>query len=163
MAATTTEIAIGPLPVGYDRWDQLLDLIMRSFAYMDGVIDPPSSAHRLTAASLAEKAADETVFVALDGDNPVGCVFLAERGHNLYLGKLAVEPAFQRAGLGRRLVAEAERETRRRGLRTIELQTRIELTGNQHAFARLGFVETGRTAHAGFDRPTTVNMRKVLD
>ncbi|TIN50217.1 MAG: GNAT family N-acetyltransferase, partial [Mesorhizobium sp.] len=26
----------------------------------------------------------------------------------------------------------------------------------------LGFRETGRTAHAGYDRPTSITMRKVL-
>ncbi len=32
----------------FDRWQELVALIVSSFAYMDGVIDPPSSAHRLT-------------------------------------------------------------------------------------------------------------------
>ena len=44
----------------------------------------------------------------------------------------------------------------------MELQTRVELTGNQRAFRSLGFVETGRTAHQGYDRPTSVTMRKRL-
>ena len=30
------------------------------------------------------------------------------------------------------------------------------------AFHALGFVETGRTAHPGFDHPTSVTMRKRL-
>ncbi|TIN07524.1 MAG: GNAT family N-acetyltransferase, partial [Mesorhizobium sp.] len=30
------------------------------------------------------------------------------------------------------------------------------------AFARLGFHETARTAHSGYDRPTSITMRKVL-
>lgn len=162
MDATTTDIAIGPLPPDFRDWDALLDLIIQAFAYMDGVVDPPSSAHRLTPASLAEKAAAETVLVATAGGVPVGCVFLANRGDHFYLGKLAVSPALQRSGLGRRLVAAAEAEARRRGLAAIELQARVELIGNQHAFARLGFVETGRTAHEGFDRPTSITMRKAL-
>ena len=44
----------------------------------------------------------------------------------------------------------------------IELQTRVELTANHRAFRALGFVETGRTAHQGYDRPTSVTMRKRL-
>ncbi len=31
---------------GFDRYEELLSLIRASFAYMDGRIDPPSSAHR---------------------------------------------------------------------------------------------------------------------
>ena len=52
------------LTQAFDRWDELLGLIMRAFAYMDGVIDPPSSAHRLTIASLTDKARDEIALIA---------------------------------------------------------------------------------------------------
>ena len=37
----------------------MLALVLGAFAYMDGVIDPPSSAHRLTPVSLAAKAEAE--------------------------------------------------------------------------------------------------------
>lgn len=150
------------LPDGFDRWNELLGLIRSSFAYMDGVIDPPSSMHRLDIASLAQKARDESVFIARSERGNVGCVFLAMRGDHAYLGKLAVDPACQGAGIGRLLVEAAESEARSRGLAYVELQTRIELAGNQEAFARLGYAETKRTAHPGYDRPTSVTMRKVL-
>ncbi|TIU28472.1 MAG: GNAT family N-acetyltransferase, partial [Mesorhizobium sp.] len=65
-------------------------------------------------------------------------------------------------GIGGRLMQAVEDLARRRGKQTIELQTRIELTENHAAFARLGFRETGRTAHEGYDRPTSITMRKVL-
>jgi hypothetical protein len=42
----------------------------------------------------------------------------------------------------------------------VELQTRIELVENHAIFAALGFVETARTAHKGYDRPTTLTFRK---
>lgn len=51
---------------------------------------------------------------------------------------------------------------RRRGKYAIELQTRIELAANHAAFARLGFREIARTAHEGYDRPTSITMRKAL-
>lgn len=156
------EIAITPLPPAFDRWDDLLGLILRSFAPMDGVIDPPSSAHRLTSVSLAAKARDETAFLAMAGDKLAGCVFLADRGDHLYLGKLAIDPAYQSRGIGRRLVETAEDHARRLGRTAIELQARVELTGNHVVFARLGFRETARTAHPGYQRPTTITMRKEL-
>ena len=165
MAAPKIEapaIEIAPLPPGFDRWEELLGLIARAFAHMDGVIDPPSSAQRLTPQALAEKCAAETVFIATAGSGLAGCVFLADRGDRLYIGKLAVEPALQGRGIGRRLVQVAEAEAVRRGRGMLELQTRIELTGNHAAFARLGFAETGRTAHEGFSRPTSITMRKEL-
>lgn len=155
-------IAIAPMPPGFDRWDELLGLIVRAFAYMDGAIDPPSSVHGLTPQALAARSSAETVFLATAGNDLVGCVFLADRGDRLYIGKLAVEPALQGRGIGRLLVQAAEAEARPRGRQSLELQTRIELTGNHAAFARLGFRETGRTSHEGYDRPTSITMRKEL-
>lgn len=163
MAAPTPEpgaIEIRPLPRDFDRWQELLELIQRAFAYMDGIIDPPSSAHRLTPESLRQKCREETVFMASTGTSLAGCIFLADRGDHVYVGKLAVEPLLQGRGIGRRLMAAAEAEARRRGRRFVELQTRVELMANHATFVRLGFCETARTAHAGFNRPTSVTMRK---
>lgn len=150
------------LPADFTRWHDLLGLIMRAFAYMDGVIDPPSSAHGLTADGLREKAGWETCFVAMRDENIVGCIFAAEHALHIYVGKLAVEPVLQGRNIGRRLLETVEIMARSAGKPVLELQARIELTGNQAAFARLGFVETERTAHAGYDRPTSVTMRKTL-
>ena len=146
----------------FARWEELLALIGGAFAYMDGVIDPPSSAHLLTPESLAEKAKRETVFLAIEDGRIVGCVFALERARDFYVGKLAVEPDRQGHGIGSRLMHAVEDLARRRDKDAIELQTRIELIGNHAAFARLGFRETERTAHEGYDRPTSITMRKVL-
>jgi predicted N-acetyltransferase YhbS len=156
----TVEIEkIGP---AFVRWQELLDLILDSFAYMGGIIDPPSSARGLTVAKLAEKAASEIGFVANSDGRLVGCVFIAEKPDHFYLGKLAVAADLQGAGIGKKLLRAAEVFAKDHGKPVIELQTRVELTGNHAAFARLGFRETGRTAHPGFNRPTSVTMRKVL-
>jgi len=150
------------MPAGFERWEELLAVIRASFAYMDGVIDPPSSAHRLTAETLRAKAADEVCFIATVDLEIIGCAFLAEKEDGFYLGKLAVLPSWQGKGLGRRLMNAAEEHARRAGKPIIELQTRVELTANHRTFAALGFVETARTAHTGYDRPTSVTMRKRI-
>lgn len=158
------KVEIAELPDDFDRWDELLTMIKDAFAYMDGVIDPESSAHRLTIESLAAKARTERCFVAIaQADKSlVGCIFCEPRQDCLYVGKLAVTASHQRTGLGRMLTARAEQLAHDLGLPALELQTRIELTGNQVAFGKLGFVETLRTAHPGFDRPTSLTMRKAL-
>jgi GNAT superfamily N-acetyltransferase len=168
------DISIDTLPADFDRWDELLSMIRTSFAYMDGVIDPPSSVHRLTPELLRAKAEAETCFLATAdralaqgdslamADDIIGCAFLAEKDDHFYLGKLAVLPAHQGKGVGRKLLEAAESHAIRAGKPVIELQTRVELAGNHRTFALLGFVETERTAHAGFDRPTSLTMRKAL-
>jgi len=155
-------VTIARINSGFAEWDELLALILRSFASMNGRIDPPSSALRLTPEGLRAKSRDEIGIVARRERKIAGCAFLAEREGCFYLGKLAVDPALQGLGIGRQLVEWCERHARGAGKPAIELQTRVELTENHAAFGRMGFVETGRTAHAGFDRPTSLTMRKVL-
>ncbi len=140
----------------YD-WPGVLALIQRAFAGMEGRIDPPSSVHRLTAEGIAAQARTGEIWVV----PPLqACMFLTPKDGRLYLGKLAVEPALQGRGLARQLVALAEERARALGFAILELETRVELTENHAIFARLGFVETGRKAHPGFDRPTSITFAK---
>ena len=143
-------------------WARVLELIRGAFAYMDGRIDPPSSMHRLTVDVIEKKVKNELCFLAHDGFEITGCVFCDPRDKALYVGKLAVDPAHQGKGIGRALMARAEAEARSRGLAVLELETRIELSENHAAFARLGFQKTGESAHAGYDQSTSITMRKPL-
>lgn len=155
-------VFITQLAPGFERWDELLNLIKRAFAPMDGVIDPPSSAHLLNVENLRDKAGREIALLALQDGRIEGCVFALERTDDFYVGKLAVAPELQGQGIGRQLMQAVEDFARRRNRPAIELQTRIELSANHATFARLGFRETERTAHEGYDRPTSITMRKVL-
>ncbi|MCZ7863210.1 GNAT family N-acetyltransferase [Agrobacterium salinitolerans] len=147
----------------FDRWQELLALIVSSFAYMDGVIDPPSSAHRLTLENLAEKARAEIAFVALDGDEIVGCLFCRpEPPACLYVGKLGVSPKAQGKGIGGMLLEQAEALARELALPALRLETRIELIANHTKFAAWGFVKTAENAHAGYNRTTSIEMTKFL-
>ena len=138
-------------------WSAVLRLIQTEFAFMQGRIDPPSSMLALTAARLA---AMPEVWVA--GTPPVACMVLTPKERALYLGKLAVARAHRGQGLARQMVAVAERRARELDLPCLELQTRIELVENHATFVALGFVEIARTAHKGYDRPTTLTFRKAI-
>ncbi|SMD17325.1 GNAT family N-acetyltransferase [Rhizobium sp. RU36D] len=152
-----------PINAAFDRWDDLLELILQSFAYMDPIIDPPSSAKRLTAPLLKDKAAQELGFVVTDGGKLLGCMFCKPEPDSLYIGKFAVHPQAQGRGIGRQLLMAAEEEARSRGLGNLRLETRIELTGNHRRFAGWGFVRTAEKSHPGFERITFIEMRKRLD
>jgi ribosomal protein S18 acetylase RimI-like enzyme len=146
----------------FGRWDELLALILSSFAYMDGVIDPPSSAHKLSLAALAQKAREEIAFAALENGRLVGCVFCKPEPGFLYIGKFAISPAHQGKGIGRKLLSVAEEIARERGLPALRLETRIELVANHETFARWGFSKTAENSHAGFTRVTSIEMQKRL-
>lgn len=145
-----------------DDFPALLALIRRAFAYMNGVIDPPSSAHRLTVDNLRQKAREEIGLLALDGLRLTGCAFLRPEPGGYYLGKVAVDPEVQAKGTGRRLLAEAEAIARAHGAARLRLETRVELTRNHATFAAWGFSKSGESCHAGFTRTTTIEMTKPL-
>lgn len=148
---------------GFSDYEALLALILRSFASMNGRIDPPSSAYLLTATSLRDKAASEIAYIATDGGQLRGCVFLKpEPPGCLYISKLAVEPDAQGRGVGRALLAAASAAAADLGLPQLRLQTRIELIENHAVFSRWGFRKTAENAHPGFNRTTSIEMRKTL-
>jgi GNAT superfamily N-acetyltransferase len=157
-----SDVTVQRLDDSFECWDELLALILSSFAYMNGRIDPPSSALSLTPQSLKEKARTEIGYVALDGNQLAGCIFCRPEAESLYIGKLAILPSEQGKGIGRRLLALAEATAREQGLDVLRLETRIELTGNHATFARWGFRKTAENRHAGFDRATSIEMRKAL-
>ena len=146
-------------PPDFAAWDSVRALILDAFAYMEGRIDPSSSALRLTPQSMAADAAKGAWLLAERDGALVGCVVVRPKDDALYVGKLAVRPGMQGQGIGRALIAAAREEARARGLPALELQTRIELVENHAAFARMGFVKVAETAHPGFARSTSITMR----
>lgn len=141
-------------------WGAVLALIRREFAFMAGRIDPPSSMQGLTEAAIATQTEKGEVW--LIGAEPLACMFLTPKVPYLYVGKLAVAGSARRQGLARRLMEVAGQRARVLGLAGLQLQTRVELVENHRAFAAMGFVQTGATAHAGFDRPTSLTFTRLL-
>ena len=139
----------------------ILELIQRTFAYMEPRIDPPSSMHRLTVASIQEQCTSGEVWAI--GKPPLACVFFTEQTECLYVGKLAVCDTARGKGYARKLIDLAEGLARTRGLPALELNTRIELVENHQTFQSLGFVKVGKGKHDGFSRPTYIVMRKPIE
>lgn len=146
----------------FSNWPALLALLQGAFSYMGGRIDPPSSLRFLSLDSIAVKARNESLFLATENEELVGCVFVAPQSDFLYVGKLAIHPEHQRKGIGRCLMQTVERYAIKMGIDTLELNTRIELTENHTAFKSMGFLVTGEHSHEGYNRPTFISMRKVL-
>ena len=140
-------------------WPPILALLRQAFAYMDGRIDPPSSLRDLTPEALTRQARVGEIWII---GAPVACVFLTPKPGALYVGKLAVAESHRGQGLARRLIDRAETRAREMGLPELELQTRVELVENQATFVAMGFREVGRTAHEGFDQPTSITYRRAV-
>lgn len=81
----------------------------------------------------------EWLLVAEAAGAIVGSVMVGYEGHRGWINYLAVEPARRRGGLGRQLVAEAERRLRAAGCPKLNLQVRTSNAGVIAFYRRLGF------------------------
>jgi ribosomal protein S18 acetylase RimI-like enzyme len=69
-----------------------------------------------------------------------------------FIDNIAVDPAQQGKGLGRKLIDHAVSEAKRHHLSAIRLYTNVAMTENLSMYAHMGFVETHRALEKGFDR-----------
>jgi ribosomal protein S18 acetylase RimI-like enzyme len=83
---------------------------------------------------------------------PLGLVVLEDHDGFLLLDNVAVAPAAQGQGLGRKLIDFAQDEAVRRGYSEIRLYTHALMVENIALYQRLGFIEIQRVREKGFDR-----------
>ena len=102
---------------------------------------------------------DHHAYVIDDDGRIVGALVLMDKEDGILLDNVAVLPARQGQGIGRRLVEHAESEARRLGHRHLDLYTHERMTENIAMYARSGYEEIERRTEHGFPR---VYMRKRL-
>ena len=86
-----------------------------------------------------------------EGDAIVGVLELDPRKDHLWLENVAVLPARQGRGFGRRLLSHAELVARERALGEIRLLTNERYLDNIAMYERHGYRETYRRPHLGTD------------
>lgn len=102
---------------------------------------------------------EHEVWVLETADGIIAAVLeLIERPNHLWIDNVAVDPAWQGKGLGRKLLGFADDECRRRGLPELGLLTNERYVANIAMYERYGYRETGREPHLGTD---LVHFRKT--
>jgi ribosomal protein S18 acetylase RimI-like enzyme len=138
--------------------------IAAAFEQYRGKLQPESGAFRETAKGIAgELRKGAGAIIAERNGRVVGCVMTKMLEGDLYFGRLAVAPEARGTGVAKRLIEAVEADARGHGLPGVRLGVRVVLTDNQKLFASMGYVETSRESHPGFDYPTSINMRKSLE
>lgn len=97
---------------------------------------------------------------ASDSRAITGLIVLIEDGDSLLIENVAVSPAAQGSGLGRRLMEFAEEQARLLGFGRTTLYTHEVMTENLAIYAHLGYRETGRAVQGVYRR---VFMEKLFD
>jgi ribosomal protein S18 acetylase RimI-like enzyme len=118
---------------------RLLPLINQAFAVETFMTGPRTDPERL--AVYLQKGA--ILLAEDDSGQLIASIYVEIRGDRGYAGMLAVDPARQRSGIGRRMMQAAEDYLRARGCVALDitvLSLRTELPAIYRAY---GFVETG--------------------
>jgi len=140
----------------------IAELVRLAFSTQSRSTNPPSSALKETAATIAAHfAAGGGAVLEVDGVM-VGAVLWNEEDGALYIGRLSIHPEHRRRGFARALVDEAERAARRLGFSRMTLGVRLELEDNWRLFKSCGFEDKELRSHEGFSEPTWVLMERRL-
>jgi ribosomal protein S18 acetylase RimI-like enzyme len=123
---------------------RLIEMINAAFAIETFLEGTRTDEERL--AAMMEKG---EMFVGEDDRGRiVASVYVELRGSRGYLGMLAVDPAHQRRGLGRRMLEEGERRFREQGCEAVDIIVLSLRPDLPPAYRRLGFVEVRREPFA---------------
>ena len=123
--------------------------------YIERIGKPPGPMLDNYAAIIAQ----HDVFVVGEQGEVYGLLVLMHKADGFLLDNIAVHPAMQGHGLGRRLMTFAEAEAQRQGYDCLSLYTHELMTENIAIYTKLGYVETERRVEVGYQR---VYMCKTL-
>lgn len=119
--------------------DPLLTLINSAFAVERFFI----RGDRLTPQRIREHMRTGRFLLAEEDAELLGCVYVELHGEAAYLGLLSVDPARQKTGLGRRMVAAAEEFAREMGARRMDLTVVNLRTELPPFYQKLGYALVG--------------------
>ena len=141
----------------------MTEIIKAAFEDQRGKIMPPSGAHNETPEKVLAKLQDGGGIIAYVDAAAVGCVvYYPEEKDQMYLGRLAVLPAYRQHGVGQALVAAVENIAQMNGYMRMSLSVRMALPRNRAFFERMGYSVTGYESHEGYSEPTFMHMLKLL-
>ncbi|AZS37259.1 hypothetical protein CVS47_01893 [Microbacterium lemovicicum] len=158
MSVHAEDPAIEVRPIGPGDAGEVLT-VQRAAFVSEALIygDPDQPALTQTLAQLEAELVDAGGYVAIVEGRIVGAIRTRERGDVLEIGRIAIAPDQQGGGLGRTLLATAERTTR---CRTAELFTGSLSEANIRLYEDCGYEEFERIEQG--DGTAQVFLRKRL-
>ncbi len=147
----------------FDEHGQALAIIRQAFVEYESVLDPPSSVGWETVESFRSRMGDGGVLVLESNQHLIACVLYERRGSDtLYLGRLAVLPAYRGQGLAKRLIVAVEAIAQAENRQIITIGVRLALPHLIAMYQQLGYTITAYHSHQGYAEPTYVTMQHHL-
>ncbi|MGA8145163.1 MAG: GNAT family N-acetyltransferase [Candidatus Acidiferrales bacterium] len=109
---------------------------------------------RIDAAKVRAMLQTGKYLLAEDAGGLIACVYVELRGERGYFGLLAVDPARQGKGFGRKMIIEAEDYARAAGCAFMDLRIVNLRTELPPFYLRLGYVETSTEPFAADAEPS---------
>ena len=142
------------------------ELIRMAFEHQRRFVDPEPGIFRndtIGSLSAAVSRGDKRLIVALHRKRLLGCLLCSpnkENPEDYYFGRLAVNPRYQRNGIGGMLIDDVESWAKSNRYRRVTCYVRIALRQNIAFFENRGYHIYGEGVHDGFDAPTFYKMAK---
>jgi tRNA threonylcarbamoyladenosine biosynthesis protein TsaE len=125
-----------------------------------GRLTPPSGAMRETEETVRADLARGGGALARIGPRAIGCLRLEPGAGYLSVRRLAVDPAWQRQGVGRALMAWSVEYAKAEGYVEVRVGVRTQLPGNLRFYEGLGYTVIAEHRHAGYAEVTWLEMRR---
>jgi GNAT superfamily N-acetyltransferase len=140
----------------------VLAVTAAAYAEYAGRLQPDAGALHETAEAVERYLRAGGVIVAEAQGELVGAVRYEPHEDFVYLGRLAVIPAWRGRGIGRRLVEAVEDWAILLGLDEVRLGVRLELVENREIYSHLGYVEDGLAPFKSDPQRSYLRMKKRL-
>jgi ribosomal protein S18 acetylase RimI-like enzyme len=96
------------------------------------------------------------------GPRAVGCLRLEPQPGYLNIRRLAVDPAWQRQGIGAALMAWSHGHAKAEGYAEVRVGVRAQLAVNLRFYQGLGYTVIAEHRHPGYAEVTWLEMRREL-
>lgn len=126
-------------PAGPDDVSAIVRLVNEAYRLEETFVD----GDRTDAREVGAFVAADAMLVLEEGSGISGCVYVEVKGERGYFGYLAIDPARQGAGRGKRLIAAVEERCRSAGCTHLDIRV-VNLREELPPYYRqLGFIEVG--------------------
>ena len=140
----------------------VLRLAKEAFEEFRHSLVPPPGILAETVADVARYIETSGAVLAWDGEAAVGSArFHLERDH-LYIGRVAVPPAFRRRGIATEIMRFLEEHARSLGFLETRVEVRQALPGNVALYESLGYIPISVQPHPRVPSAMTVKMAKRI-
>jgi GNAT superfamily N-acetyltransferase len=137
-------------------------IMQEAFAEYRDILQPPSGSHAETVADVQRAIVEGGAVLVWDGDVPVASARYRREPDHLYVGRVAVLPAYRRRGIASLVMRWMEEQARRWNKSSVRVGVRMSLPGNLALYEKLGYRMVEVQPHPrGPDRVAT--LVKQLD